>query len=131
VMELLNTFGKTSDNTAIGRSVKQEALEAAALLLFPIVPHICHALWRELRPGSDIVAERWPQADAAALLQDEIELVIQVNGKLRGNITVRKDADREAIEKLALANENVMRFIEGQAVKKMVVVPGRLVNIVV
>jgi leucyl-tRNA synthetase len=131
VMELLNAFGKTGDNTPAGRAVKQEALEAAVLLLFPIVPHICHALWRELRPGGDISNERWPLVDAAALVQDEIELVIQVNGKLRGNITVPKDAARDAIEKLALANENVKRFIDGQAVKKVVVVPGRLVNIVV
>jgi leucyl-tRNA synthetase len=131
VMELLNAVSKVSDNAPVTRGVKQEALETAVLLLFPIVPHICDALWRELRPGDDIANERWPQVDAAALVQDEIELVVQVNGKLRGNITVPKDAQREAIEKLALANENVKRFIDGQAVKKIVVVPGRLVNIVV
>jgi leucyl-tRNA synthetase len=131
VMELLNALAKVADNAPSARAVKQEALETAVLLLFPIVPHICDALWRGLRPGADIANERWPQVDAAALVQDEIELVIQVNGKLRGNITVPKDAAHEAIEKLALANENVRRFVDGQTVKKVVVVPGRLVNIVV
>jgi leucyl-tRNA synthetase len=131
VMEHLNALGKLSDNAPVARAVKQEALEAAVLLLFPIVPHVCDALWRELRPGADIANERWPQVDASALVQDEIELVIQVNGKLRGNITVPKDAAREAVEKYALENENVKRFIDGQPVKKIVVVPGRLVNIVV
>ncbi len=131
VMELLNALGKVGDNAPVARAVKQEALETAVLLLFPIVPHIGHALWRELRPGSDIGNERWPQVDASALVQDEIELMIQVNGKLRGSITVPKDAARDAIEKLARENENVKRFIDSQAVKKIVVVPGRLVNIVV
>jgi leucyl-tRNA synthetase len=131
VMELMNALGKLNDGSPAGRAVMQEALEAAVLLLSPIVPHAGHALWGELRPGSDPLAARWPEVDASALVQDEIELVVQVNGKLRGSITVAKDATKEAIEQLALANPNVQKFIEGKPVKKIVVVPGRLVSVVV
>jgi len=99
------------------------------LVLSPIVPHIADALWNELRPGSDLIDQPWPKVDPAALVQDEIELVIQVNGKLRGSIKVSKDASKEAIEAAALADENVQKFVTGTP-KKIIVVPGRLVNIV-
>ena len=88
-------------------------------------------LWRELGFGSDILTAPWPEADRARWLQDEIELVLQVNGKLRGNMRVAKDADRAQIEKLAMQNPNVQKHVDGQPVKKVVVVPGRLVNVVV
>ena len=100
-------------------------------LLSPITPHITHRIWRELDFGEDIMKAPWPEPDAAALEQDEVELVVQVNGKLRGSIRVPKAADRAAIEELARANPNVQRFVAGQDVKKVVVVPGRLVNLVV
>ncbi|MHB9118842.1 MAG: leucine--tRNA ligase [Burkholderiales bacterium] len=130
VMELMNALGKANDASPAGRAVAQETLEAAVLLLAPIVPHICQALWRELKPdsGADML---WPTVDTGALVQDEIELVIQVNGKLRGSITVAKEASREQIEQLALANPNVQKFMEGKAAKKVIVVPGKLVNVVV
>jgi len=131
VMELLNALGKSSDASPAGRAVMQEALEAAVLLLSPIVPHASQALWGALRPGAKLLEAAWPAADAGALVQDEIELMLQVNGKLRGSITVAKDATKEAIEQLALANPNVQKFTEGKPVKKVVVVPGRLVNVVV
>ena len=131
VMELLNTLDKTALSAEQGRAVAQETLESAVLLLAPIVPHVTDALWGELRPGTTLEAQRWPAVDASALVQDEIELMVQVNGKLRGSITVAKDADRAVIEAAALANENVQKFTEGQPPKKVVVVPGRLVNIVV
>jgi len=131
VMELLNTLDKTALSAEQGRAVAQETLEAAVMLLAPIVPHITDALWTALRPGTTLEAQRWPKVDASALVQDEIELMVQVNGKLRGSITVAKDADRTVIEAAALANENVQKFTEGQPPKKVVVVPGRLVNIVV
>jgi leucyl-tRNA synthetase len=131
VMELMNGLGKVGEDSPAARSVMQEALEAVVLLLSPIVPHICHALWAELKPGADILAATWPEVDASALVQDEIELVLQVNGKLRGSIKVARDADRAAIEQAALACEPAQKFIAGQPVKKVVVVPGRLVNIVV
>ena len=108
-----------------------EATSILLRLLAPITPHITHALWQGLGFGKDILDAPWPQADAAALDADEIELVVQVNGKLRGNLRVAKTADRAAIEKLALENANVQKHIAGQTVKKVVVVPGRLINVVV
>lgn len=131
VMELMNGLAKCQDTDATSRNLMQEALESIVLLLSPIVPHICHEIWRELRPGTELSGQPWPQADNAAMAQDEIKLIVQVNGKLRGQINVAKDAGKEAIERTALANEHVQKFIEGQTVKKIIVVPGRLINIVV
>ncbi|MBS1154219.1 MAG: leuS [Proteobacteria bacterium] len=129
VMEFLNAFAKADLKSDAGKAVAQEALETIALVLSPIVPHIADALWNELKPGSDILDQAWPKVDPAALVQDEIELVVQVNGKLRSNIKVAKDASKEVIEAAALADENVQKFVNG-APKKVIVVPGRLVNIV-
>ncbi|MDP3483342.1 MAG: class I tRNA ligase family protein, partial [Sulfuricella sp.] len=131
VMELMNALGKAGDDSPAGRAVMQEALEAAVQLLAPIVPHVCQTLWAELKDGANLLDAPWPRVDAAALVQDEIELVLQVNGKLRGSITVAKDASKEVIEQLALANPNVQKFMEGKPAKKIVVVPGRLVNVVI
>jgi leucyl-tRNA synthetase len=130
VMELMNALGKLNDDSAAARSVMQEALELIALILSPIVPHICEALYAELKPGPRPIDVAWPKVDESALVQDEIELVVQVNGKLRGQIRVPKDAGKDSIEALARANPNVQKFIEGLAIKKVVVVPGRLINIV-
>jgi leucyl-tRNA synthetase len=131
VMELMNALAKVNGNDAQTRAVVQEALEAVIVLLAPIVPHVCHALWQEIRPGTQLDAMPWPEVDPEALVQDEIELMLQVNGKLRGSITVARDAGKETVEQLALANPNVQKFTEGKPVKKVVVVPGRLVNVVV
>ena len=131
IMELMNGLAKCQDTDPASRNLMQEALENIVLLLSPIVPHICHELWRELRPGTGLSGQPWPQADSAAMAQDEVKLIVQVNGKLRGQISVAKDAGKETIEQAALNNEHVQKFIEGQAIKKIVVVPGRLVNIVV
>jgi leucyl-tRNA synthetase len=128
VMELMNALAKLDGADAVTRSVRQEALEAAVAMLAPIVPHIAEALYAELRPGAAMV---WPAVDEAALVQDEIELMLQVNGKLRGQIRVAATADKAAIETAALASEAVQKYLDGQAPKKVVVVPGRLVNIVV
>ncbi len=111
--------------------LKTEGLSILLRLLSPICPHITHKLWRELNFGDDILSAPWPEVDEAALMQDEIELVLQVNGKLRGQMRVARDAERATIEQLALANDQVQKFVAGQTVKKVVVVPGRLVNIVV
>jgi leucyl-tRNA synthetase len=131
VMELLNAYDKTDLADAAGHALAQETLEAATLLLFPIVPHIGQTLYAELKPGSDAGLAAFPKADPAALKQDEIELVVQVNGKLRGSIRVATAADKAAIEAAALASEGALRFMEGKPPKKIVIVPGRLVNIVV
>ena len=130
-MELLNALARFDEQTSTARSVAQEVLEAIALMLNPIVPHLSHALWAELRPGSDVLDQPFPKADPNALVQDEIEIVIQVNGKLRGNLTVAKTTDKATLEQLALAHPAVEKQLAGQAAKKIVVVPGRLINIVV
>ena len=121
-MKILNVLEK---------SPSREGTSILLRLLSPVTPHIAHALWRELEFGEDIMSAPWPETDPAALEQDEVELVVQVNGKLRGSIVVPKQADKSAIEKLAMSNPNVQRFVAGQNVKKVVVVPGRLVNLVV
>jgi len=109
----------------------REAISVLLRMLHPIVPHITQELWQSLGFGEDLLSAPWPGVDEAALVQDEVELVLQVNGKLRGNIRVARTADRAAIEREALANPNALKHIAGQQVKKVVVVPGRLVNIVV
>jgi len=101
------------------------------LLLSPIVPHICHELWQVLGHQTAPVNESWPVFDAAALVQDTIEIVVQVNGKLRGRISVAADASKDQVAEMALADENVLRFVADKEVRKIIVVPGRLVNIVV
>jgi leucyl-tRNA synthetase len=131
VRELLNLYTDGKYETPVAKAVAQEVLENAILLLTPIVPHIATQLWRHLRPGTELVAIPWPKADPAALVQDTIELVVQVNGKLRAHISVAANASREEIEKTALSNESVIKFIEGKAPKKIIVVPGKLVNVVV
>ena len=131
VMELLNAADRTGLSDASGQALMQEVLEAAVLMLFPIVPHIGQALYGYLQPGADAGKTTFPKCDEAALKQDEIELVLQVNGKLRGSIRVAASADKAIIEAVALANEAAQRFMEGKPAKKVVVVPGRLVNIVV
>ncbi|CAE6494304.1 leucyl-tRNA synthetase [Nitrosomonas nitrosa] len=131
VMELMNELTKQQTNDSAARQLMQEALENIVLLLSPIVPHICHALWRTLKPGTELLDQAWPKADPQALVQDDIELVVQVNGKLRAQIRVAREADRATIERTALAHEHIQKTIAGQTVKKIIVVPGRLVNIVV
>jgi len=126
-MKILNSLEELADWDA----TTEEGLAILLRLLSPIAPHVTHHLWRELKFGEDVMRAPWPDPDPAALEQDEIELVVQVNGKLRGSIRVPKAADRGAIEQLALSNPNVQKFVAGQNVKKVVVVPGRLVNLVV
>ncbi len=130
-MELINALSKFEDESDNGKAVKQEALEAIVLMLAPIIPHICQQLWQELGHDSDIVLERWPAVDTSAMQQDSLQMVIQVNGKLRSKLEVPLTAGREEIEVLALADENVKRFVEDKAIKKVIVVPKKLVNIVV
>ena len=130
-MELLNAVSRFSDSSATGRAIRQEVFDNMVLMLAPIIPHVCHRLWRDLGHDSLIIDHGWPEADAEALVQDTIEMVIQVNGKLRGKMRLAADADRAVCEKTALANEQVRRFIGDGEVRKVIVVPGKLVNIVV
>jgi leucyl-tRNA synthetase len=131
VMELMNALGKTEDGDELTRAVKQEVLEAAVLMLAPIVPHICRILIKALKPGACLVGSPWPQADESALVQNEIELMLQVNGKLRGKFRVAADAGKETIEQAALSSPELQKHLDGKPAKKVVVVPGRLVNVVV
>jgi len=130
-MELLNALSRFDDTSAQGRAVLQEALEAVVLMLSPIVPHIAHVLWEAFGHQQAVVDAEWPQHDESALVRAHIELVVQVNGKLRGRISVPKDSDQAQIEAIALKNENVQRFIENKTVRKIIVIPARLVNLVV
>ena len=131
VMELLNELNRFEDAAQQDRAVVQEALEMVVRLLAPIVPHICHSLWQALGHEDAVIDCSWPQADETALSRNEIEIVVQVNGKLRGRVSVAADAERQQIEETALADENVQRFIEGKGIVKIIVVPGKLVNVVV
>ncbi len=129
-MELLNEVSKYNDSSEQGRAVVREALDVMVPMLAPIVPHICDRLWNELGHEGMVIDAPWPAVDEAALEQDSIELVVQVNGKLRGKVSVPADASKDDIEAQALAEENVARFIADKTVRKVIVVPGRLVNIV-
>ena len=100
------------------------------MLLAPIAPHICHNLWRALGNSEAVADAAWPEVDETALVRSSIELVVQVNGKVRGKIQVAADASRESIEALAQADNNVKRFTEDVTIRKIIIVPGRLVNIV-
>jgi leucyl-tRNA synthetase len=130
VMTLMNVLEKTATATEQDRALLQEGLETVALLLAPITPHISHELWQQLGKPGVVIDAQWPQVDESALVQDSLTLVIQVNGKLRGQIEVPASASREAIEAAARNNENVQRFTEGLSIRKVIVVPGKLVNIV-
>ncbi|MBM3359972.1 MAG: leucine--tRNA ligase [Candidatus Methylopumilus sp.] len=130
VMELMNTFAKVEGEDAVTLSVKQEVIQNVILLLNPFVPHICHALWDHLF-NSSIDQEPWPKADSNALIKNEYAMVIQVNGKLRGNMLVSADLEQKDIERMALDNEDIKRFISHENdVKKMIFVPKKLINIV-
>ncbi|OLU16599.1 leucine--tRNA ligase [Pseudomonas sp. PA1(2017)] len=130
VMTLMNVLEKAPQDNDQQRALIQEGLETVALLLAPITPHISHELWQELGHEEAIIDANWPVVDESALVQDSLTLVIQVNGKLRGQIEVPADASREAVEAAARSNENVQRFTEGLTIRKVIVVPGKLVNIV-
>lgn len=131
VMELLNSYSKTTLEDSNGRKLSQELLEIILILLSPIIPHLCEEAWQQLRPGTELLDQNWPQADSSALEVDEVEMIIQVNGKLRGKIMVDKSLSKDQIEAMAKENPNVQKFITDQTIKKLIVVPNKLINIVV
>ena len=130
VMELTNAISKFKVNSEQDQAVIKHALDQAVLLLSPVTPHMSQALWQLSGRDVLIVDEPWPQADPQALVQDQVTVVLQVNGKMRGKVEVAADATKEQVESLARENENVAKFIEGKTVRKVIVVPGKLVNIV-
>jgi leucyl-tRNA synthetase len=131
IMELLNAVGRFDDPSPQGRAVRHEALSIATVVLSPITPHVCHALWQALGHGSALIDEPWPEPDAAALAQDMHTIVVQVNGKLRGHISVPVNSDEAAVQAAALADAHVRKFVADKPVRRVIVVPGKLVNVVV
>lgn len=131
IMELLNAYSKVAFVGDNGRALSQEVLEAVIIMLSPIAPHVCEVLWSELCPNSELLEQAWVVVDPKALDVDEVEMIIQVNGKLRGKIMVAKSLTKEQIEEMAKQNPNVQKFIDGQVIKKIIVVPNKLINIVV
>ena len=130
-MELLNSVSRYADDSATGKAIRQEAFDSMVLMLAPIIPHICHRLWQDLGHADMIIDHPWPQVDTTALVQENIEMVIQVNGKLRGKMQIAADADRDSCEAAARANDQLQRFLGDDAIRKVIVVPGKLVNFVV
>ena len=131
IMELMNHLGKASLATDEDKSVMQEALRAVVLMLTPITPHLCHHLWQVVG-ASDVNVEdaQWPEVDQSALIEDEKLIIVQVNGKLRAKITVAAQASKEDVETLGLSNEAVLKFTEGKTIRKVIYIPGKLLNIV-
>jgi leucyl-tRNA synthetase len=133
VMELVNTMQAVdvSDADDSGRGTMRFALETTVLLLSPFVPHFCEELWEALGHDRSVLLSRWPSFDEAATLKDEVEVVVQVNGKLRSRFSAALDTDPQTLKQTALADERIQHFIAGKAVKKVIVVKNKLVNIVV
>jgi leucyl-tRNA synthetase len=129
VMSLMNKVLKLDDNSPQGRAVTREALNAAVLIMSPITPHISHLLWQKLN-GAALEEALWLTVDEAALEKSSVEVVIQVNGKLRGKVEVAPGAAQEDVEQLAKSLENVEKFIEGKTIRKVIYVPNRLLNYV-
>jgi len=129
-MKMLNAL---EDAKGASPAARREGFGILLRVLYPVVPHVAHALWQELgyaREAGELLDAAWPQVDDAALVRSEIDLVLQINGKVRGSLTVSADADRATIEATAAASEIVAKFAAGATPKKIVVVPGRLVNVV-
>ena len=131
LMELTNALGRYQSGGDAGRAVRHEVLENTVLMLAPIVPHISQALWEALGHSGLVAEASWPEVDESALEAEEIEMVVQVKGRLRGRITVPADAKDDDLRKAALADPNVQRFVEGETIRRVIIVPGKLVNIVV
>jgi len=131
-MKMLNALEKAPQGDAAAHAaVVSEGLSILLRVLAPITPHLTHTLWTECGFAGKLLDAAWPEPDENALRQDEIELMVQVNGKLRGSIQVAADADQDTIEGIALASEAAQKFMDGKPPRKVVVVKGRLVNIVV
>jgi leucyl-tRNA synthetase len=129
IMELMNKLAKAPQESAQDRAILDEALKAVVAMLYPITPHICFEMWMALG-NDDIDNAVWPTFDEKALVEDEKLIVVQVNGKLRAKLTVAADATKEQVEELGLNDENVTKFTDGKTVRKVIYVPGKLLNIV-
>jgi leucyl-tRNA synthetase len=130
IMELMNNLAKAPLASDADKAVMKEAVQAITLMLAPIVPHLAHKLWQVIGNGTAIEYCQWPTVDESALVEDEKLIIVQVNGKLRGKITVAADAEQSTVEALAQTDENVARFLDGKTIRKVIYVPGKLLNIV-
>jgi leucyl-tRNA synthetase len=131
VMELLNTVGRLDDASPQGRAVRQEAFSIVAMVLSPIVPHVCHALWQALGHAGALLDQPWPTPDAAAQVQDQIEISVQVNGKMRARVSIAAAAAEATVRDIVLKDARVQKFVGTTAPRKVIYVPGKLVSIVV
>ena len=131
VMELLNELERFKPQTEEDKKVLREAVEVILKLLYPVTPHICEELWHRLGKASRLYTEPYPTYDEEALKEEEVEIPVQINGKVRAKIVIPFNADKETVEKLAMANPNVKKYTEGKKVRKVIYVPNRLLNIVV
>ncbi len=131
LMELCNTLSKFKDTSETSMALRQESIHILLKTLSPIAPHLCHYLWQKLGNKKAIINEPWPSVDKSALVQNEVQIIVQVNGKLRAKFMLSTNADKEQVEVQALADENITKFTEGKAIVKVIVVPNKLVNIVV
>jgi len=130
IMELMNKLAKAPLDSDNDKAVLFEATSAIVIMLAPITPHVCHELYQQLKLGEDVIDAVWPVADQKAMVEDEKLIVVQVNGKVRGKITVAADAEEETIKELGLADENVARFLADKTIRKVIFVKGKLLNIV-
>ena len=131
LMELSNTLTKFNDTSDTAMAIRQESINILLKTLSPIAPHLCHHLWQELGNTEAIINEPWPSIDEAALSQEEVQIIVQVNGKLRAKLMINANADKAQVEAQALADENVVKFTDGKTIVKVIVVPNKLVNVVV
>jgi len=131
MMELNNTLSRFEDNSPQGMAVRQEAIEIMLKALSPVIPHLCHHLWAALGNKEAMIDVLWPKVDELALIQEEVRLVVQVNGKLRAKLMAPLDAKDESIQEMVLAEERVTRFTEGKTILRFIIVPNKLVNLVV
>jgi leucyl-tRNA synthetase len=131
IMELLNNYSKNVFLDNVAKSFAQEILESTIIMLSPIIPHVCDKLWSYLVPNTKLYNQNWPIADKDFMITDELEIIVQVNGKLRAKILVERNLSTDELEKIALANKNINKFINGSFVKKVIVVPNKIINIVI
>jgi len=131
MMELNNALSRFVDSSPQGMAVRQESIEIMLKALSPVIPHLCHHLWAALGNKEAMIDAPWPNVDESALIQQEVQLVVQVNGKLRAKLMAPLDAENQSIQEMALAEEKVAKFTEGKTILKFIIVPNKLVNVVV
>ena len=129
-MELLNHLQKAPKTSMQDLAVMREGINAIVLLLAPIAPHICHVMYRDLGHTNAVETAPWPIAEADAMVEDEKLIVLQVNGKVRAKITIAADATKEQVEAMGFAEQNVQQHTDGKIIRKVIYIPGRLLNIV-